>query len=294
MTRPTTDGGLALAGATALGAVALWSGNNALVMVAAPVFAVLGLGLGLGMLNLRGLTIERRWPSELVAGRVGRGALVVARSRGTSRALSVVDDGAEPVGVDRVEGAATVPCRWRFSERGPTAVTGTTVSSRWPFGLFAHEVRIAAPDEVLVGVRPQPTGLRHAERVGEGRSGQRGQAGTGELVGLRPYAPGDPWRRVHWPTSARVGVPMVAERTEDESPAVVVRVEAQPSGTLWERELSRAAGQIQRASRHGLRVGLTLPAIGEQALAHHAPRLGEAWRRHLLDVLARLPRVEGP
>ncbi|MEO0600338.1 MAG: DUF58 domain-containing protein [Myxococcota bacterium] len=292
MTRPTTEGWLAAVGALALGAVALWSGNNALLLIGAPIWAVLGLAGGLGALNVRGLAIERRWPAELVAGRAGRGALIVSRHRGASHALVVTDDVAEPVDIDAVRGQRTLTCRWRFPERGPATVTGFGVVSTWPFGLFRHTSRIDAPDEVLVGVRPHPAGLEGVLQIGDGRTGSRGRSGTGELVGLRPYVPGDPLRRVHWPTSARAGLPIVVERTEDESHAVVVGIEVQDGAARWERELSRAAGQIQRAARQGLRVGLTVPAIGDAEAAHHPPRLGaEGWRRHLLDVLARLPRM---
>ncbi|MEM6930283.1 MAG: hypothetical protein AAF602_25305, partial [Myxococcota bacterium] len=162
MTRPTTEGWLAAVGAVALGGVALWSGNNALLLIVAPIWAVLVLAGGLGALNVRGLAIERRWPGELVAGRAGRGALVVSRRRGASHALVITDDAAQPVELDGVRGQRTVTCRWRFPERGPATVTGLGVASTWPFGLFRHVARLDAPDEVLVGVRTHPAGLEDA------------------------------------------------------------------------------------------------------------------------------------
>jgi len=288
--RPTTDGWLAGLGAGALGGIGLWSGNNALLLVAAPAWAVLLLAAVVGALNVRGVRVERRWPDELVAGRSGRGTLVVTRRRGASHDLEIVDDGAE-VTLEHARGRLEVPCAWRFPARGPTSVTGFVVRSTWPFGLFEHTRRIEAPDEVLVGVRPAPTGLDEALHLGEGRPGRDGRVGTGELVGLRAYVPGDPLRRVHWPTSARVGAPIVVERTEDQDPAIVVRVAPQPDDRRWERELSRAAGRIQHAFRRGLRVGLEVPAVAGLVAASWPARAGEAWRRHLLDVLARLPRT---
>lgn len=292
MTRPTTDGWLAGLGATALGAIALWSGNNALLFIVSPLGAVWLLAAGLGGWNVRGLRVTRRWPDELVAGREARGALCVRKARGPAFDLHVEDEATgASVRLAEVRDAVTTPCRWRFATRGPTAVTGFVVRSTWPFGLWWHEVRLAASDTVLVGVRPRPVGLRPEAWVGDGEPGQRGRTGTGDLVGLRPYVPGDPLRRVHWPTSARMGEPIVVERTEDAQRAVVVRVQPKADGEAWERELSEAAGQIQRGFRLGLRVGLALPPMADDEPVVHPARTGEGWRRHLLDVLARLPRV---
>ena len=281
-------------GATALGAVALWSGNNVLVLIAAPLWAVLVLAAVVGARNVRRLSIERRWPTELVAGRAGRGALVVVRARGSSHGLSIREEGTpSEASVVRVRGLTTVPFTWRFAERGTRRVMGFAVTSTWPFGLFEHTVRVPCPDEILVGVRPHPAEPDSTTRVGEGQSGEQGRMGTGDLVGLRAYAEGDALRRVHWPTSARVGSPMVVERAHDEQRTVIVQVEIRSTGPSWERELSRAAGRIQRAVRCGGQVGLAVPAVGSAEAATWAPRAGEVWRRHLLDVLARMPRV-GP
>lgn len=288
--RPTLDGWMTAVGALALAAVALGAGNNALFFVVTPLVAVFALDAAMGRSNVRGLRIARRWPAELVAGRPARGALRITRSWGTSRALRIVEGGTEAAAtVGR--GPGQVPFTWRFEERGDTAVRGFVVTSTWPFGLWRHEAWVAAPDQVLVGVRPRPTGISDDARVGDGRMGRHGRQGTGDLVGLRAYVPGDPLRRVHWPTSARVGEPVVVERTEDEDRSVLVRVRVQAEGPRWERELSEAAGQIQRAYRQGSSVGLALPALGDQIGVVHAPNPGEPWRRFLLDQLARMPRV---
>ncbi|MEN0061682.1 MAG: DUF58 domain-containing protein [Myxococcota bacterium] len=291
MTRPTTDGWLAALGALALGGVAWWSANNALVLVVAPLLAVIALGWGLGVRNVRGLHITRRWPGELVAGRPGRGTLVLTRPSGRSRSFQIEEAGLSQTWVATVGEEAVVHCTWRFPDRGVHRVGPLHITSTWPFGLFRHSCTLQIPDTVLVGVRPHPSALEPTAQSGDGRSGRRGRVGTGDLVGLRAYAPGDPVRRVHWPTTARVGTLMMAERAVDEHDALIVEVVARATGTSWERELSKAAGQIQRAARQGLRIGLSLPSLADRERVTLPARAGDGWRRHLLETLARMPRV---
>lgn len=105
----------------------------------------------------------------------------------------------------------------------------------------------------------------------------------GGFRGLRRYVPGDPLRDLHWPTTARTGKPMIIMRNQEVSDEVVVDV-MEHSGTAWERSLSRAAGQVVHHSTVGHAVGLRM------AGRVFGPRTGDAWRRHLLGLLARAPR----
>ena len=114
--------------------------------------------------------------------------------------------------------------------------------------------------------------------------------GPGDLVGLRPYRPGDAPRTVHWPTTARVGALYVAERAGEAEGSVEVEVHDVGRGASWERELSRAAGEVHRALQLGRRVGLRLPAIDGLPPRTLAPGAGGSWRRTLFDALARMPR----
>jgi hypothetical protein len=60
-------------------------------------------------------------------------------------------------------------------------------------------------------------------------------------------------------------------------------------GEAWERELSRACGEVLRGFSLGAHVGLEL------AGAWMEPRAGDPWRRQLLETLAREPvRLEIP
>ena len=106
--------------------------------------------------------------------------------------------------------------------------------------------------------------------------------GLGDFVGLREYQGGDRVGSIHWPTSARLGAPVVVVHSAEATQRVVIRV-ADVRGAAWERELSRAAGQVLRGFSRGSPVGLELPEHRLEA------RTGAAWRRTLLDALARAP-----
>jgi uncharacterized protein (DUF58 family) len=293
--RPTRDGAIAVAGGIALLVVGALSGNNLLYLVAAPIWAILLLAVPLGWWNLRGLQIRRVLPTELYAGREAAGRLLVRnpRRRLRARAIVVVDEGTGAVGaVAHVDtgGIAELAVRWRFGERGPTRLTAVLLSSRWPFGLAEHQVRLPLAADLVVYPRPLPASSRPLWGSGLGAEEEGQGHGTGEFLGLRACRTGDPPRTVHWPTTARMGTLYVVERAGETERAVEVEVRP-ATGTSWERELSRATGEIHRALQLGRKVGLVLPAVGEQPARALPPSVGGTWRRTLLEALALLPRV---
>lgn len=296
-TRPTRDGVVVLLGALGLGGVAMISGNNLLYLVAAPVWAVLLLSLPLGAGNLRGISVRRALPAELYAGRDAPGELLVRTSRWGwgGCALELIDEGTGARGqvryiAPRVVGPVAV--RWRFGERGPARLSAVIVRSSFPFGFLEHTRRLPLSAEILIYPRPLPSVASSLSTRGLGLDDE-GRGGSGDLVELRAFLPGDSLRRIHWPTTARVGSWVVAERGQEQATAIEIEVRAHATGPAWERELSRACGEIQRALASGLRVGLQLPELPEHAAQRLPPSSGGDWRRTLLDALARLPRI-GP
>lgn len=295
--RPTREGAWFLLLLLAVVLAALNTGNNLLYMVLGSLLAALVLNNVLAEWNLRGLRLERRLPDEAWAGRGAPGAIVVhnARRLGAAWSLGVQERGGEPgapiatgralrVGAgERVE----VPTRWTFPERGEVRLEVLVVESTFPFGLMRRWRELPAPAALLVFPRPEP-GLARRRMSGAGRARpQQARAGTGgEFRGLRPYVAGDPLRDLHWPTTARTGKPMVVVRNQEVSDEVVVDV-MERDGPAWERSLSRAAGQVMHHAGAGHAVGLRM---GGRVLA---ARTGDAWRRHLLGLLARAPRRAG-
>ena len=106
---------------------------------------------------------------------------------------------------------------------------------------------------------------------------------------MRPYRPGDRPGSIHWKTTARVGEVVVVERAGDVEPFVEITVD-QRRGVAWERELSRATGEVIRAFGLGCRVGMVLRGVpgGDERFR---PNSGGIWRRSLLETLARQPEL---
>lgn len=268
----------------AVAIVAAWTGNNL-------AYALLAVGLAgwlvdtvIGTLHLRGIVVVRRLPEELYAGHEARGRMIVRNGgRLAACGLRIAERGDSGAGVvvtrlDR-HAEVTLDTGWTLGERGMAALTGVRVTSRWPFGLFERAVDLALPAQILVYPHPLGGGVR----IGAGLPGDADTAdsrpGDGDFAGLKPYHPGDPLRSIHWPTTARLGEPMIVTRSGAGSEHCVVRVD--PNADPFERELSRACGEVLRGFQRGAAVGLIGPS------GRWEPKSGSAWRRVLLGVLAR-------
>jgi uncharacterized protein (DUF58 family) len=100
----------------------------------------------------------------------------------------------------------------RSDVRGRFAVGPLSVRVCDPFGLIEIERSFAARHTLTVTpqVHPLPDGQLHGEQSGTGDSRPRAFAAAGtEDVLIREYRHGDDLRRVHWPSTARVGELMV-------------------------------------------------------------------------------------
>jgi uncharacterized protein (DUF58 family) len=90
---------------------------------------------------------------------------------------------------------------------GPLRVTSTD-----PFGLFRRVREFGGKQQILV--YPPVVDLPHfqappANLPGEGRFRRRTHYITPNASGIREYAPGDAFNRIHWPSTARTGELMV-------------------------------------------------------------------------------------
>ena len=90
---------------------------------------------------------------------------------------------------------------------GPVRVVSTD-----PFGIFRLERRFGGQEQILVypPVQDLPNfQAPPASLPGEGRFRRRTHYVTPNASGVREYAPGDPWSRIHWRSTARTGELMV-------------------------------------------------------------------------------------
>jgi uncharacterized protein (DUF58 family) len=103
--------------------------------------------------------------------------------------------------------------------RGLLSFAGLTVARPDPFGLVRGLRRIAVPDSLLVLPRRYPVppirlaGTRKFQQGGVAQASSVGD--SEEFASLRDYRPGDPRRRIHWRSWARVGRPVVREHQDE-------------------------------------------------------------------------------
>jgi uncharacterized protein (DUF58 family) len=105
---------------------------------------------------------------------------------------------------------ARTPC----TMRGKFTLGPATLVSGDPFGIFRASRPLADTSEILVYPRLIPLpgfGLPSAELPGGQNLKSRTYHVTPNVSGVRDYAPGDSFNRIHWRTTARTGQLMVKE-----------------------------------------------------------------------------------
>lgn len=284
---PTREGWgfLALVAGVLFGAVN--TGNNLVYLVLGVLLALLVVANVLAEWNLRALEVERRLPPELFAETPGEGTFVLRNRRGRGAAWLVElreTEGAEARAL--VEwcppgGDVEVPAAWTFPGRGVARLRAVRVQSSFPFGFVRRWRDLPLPGEVLVFPRAahRPTPALPAG-PGDEPTARGAAADDGEFAGLRPWRPGDPLRRVHWPTSARVGSPMIVARTAEGAERLELRLDPALTGDPREDAIRRLTGRVEAHFARGDAVGLEVDAEVLPA------RAGGVWRRRLLTALA--------
>lgn len=198
-----------------------------------------------------------------------------------------------------------------------------------PIGLSAGDLlgeAVAEEDRHLAAtlvVRPRTVPVRRLEASRDRSGPLRARRGLIEdparFSGVRPYAPGDPVRHVHWRTTARLGVPVVKRFDPSRDRDVVVALDIQTTIDGWTgrhdddlaETLCVVAASLARAlEADGAAGGLAVAAftgttermafLAPSASEHQAGRAGDLLARissyasapfeHLLGRLARMVR----
>lgn len=96
--------------------------------------------------------------------------------------------------------------RTRVLRPDPLGLINAVVTHVLPQSLLVLPKLYDVPTIELPGTRRHhPGGLQAAQQVGESQ----------EFLQLRDYRPGDPVKRMHWPSTARAGRPIVKETSEE-------------------------------------------------------------------------------
>lgn len=185
------------------------------------------------------------------------------------------------------------------TRRGLFTLGPTTLRSGDPLGLCSLEIE--HPNSTMLLVLPPvlplpPIEIAAGGKTGEGRRARRSALETTVSVdSVREYAPGDPFKAIHWPTSARRDDLFVRQfehtPTSDWWVFLDLQAEAQAgSGTAStvEHGIILAASLVDRGIRQGRAVGLV--ACGcEGGLTWITP---ERTSGHLMRVLHALAVIQ--
>ncbi len=147
-----------------------------------------------------------------------------------------------------------------LTRRGAFSLGPTTIASSDPFGLFPVKQTFPPADRLLVlpliipierfsappGLLPGGKAIR-----------RKAQEVTPHASGLREYAPGDPLKRIHWPSVARRSKLMVKEFEQDPQAEVWIFLDAERAA---QAALPEAEKGIWQEWVFGRRPELTLPS----------------------------------
>jgi uncharacterized protein (DUF58 family) len=146
----------------------------------------------------------------------------------------------------------------------------TRLLGRYGLAWWSRRLNLESTTQVV------PDHLHGAERkrvssVDAGELSRR-RSGTGyELLGMRPYQPGDPVRSIDWKATARSTAPVVRLHTIEERLELVILIDAGVSGGLHTGTLTRLGHYINVAAR-----------LAEKAMANgdrvHVDAKRSAWR----------------
>jgi uncharacterized protein (DUF58 family) len=262
--------------------------------------------------RLRAETIELAWWVD--SGRGTRRNRVVARSPFALR-LFVRHQGNDPVRIRRLElvsdtvdrvadgdvsftvpgtSRADISVRCVCRAAGLAVLHGARVDIEGPLGFF--ETRLYFPNRLRLAVVPLRASTRaavttplDARVIPRRTSRQRRDEGT-DIHELRDFQPGDPFRRIAWKTSARVGRLIVRELEREELGSVEIVLDAGPTmrdGVPGDRRLDRAIslalGIAEDALRRGERVGLA--TADRRVLTRIDPESRPDQRERIIDGL---------
>ncbi|MFL6237196.1 MAG: DUF58 domain-containing protein [Thermoanaerobaculia bacterium] len=199
------------------------TGNNALYMVLALMFALLIVSGVASRENVRGLEAEIDPPGEVFANRpFGVGFRLKSRALVFPRwfLLFTLSRSGSPLLIPYLprRGKSVGQLELMVGSRGFHRFPYVHVSSLFPFGFFRKGVRYRVDFEVLVfpelfpagGSRPQ-----ESQQTGDDAS-RRGGWGH-DLYALRAFRRGDDPRGIHWKQTARTGEMVFTERTAERS-----------------------------------------------------------------------------
>jgi uncharacterized protein (DUF58 family) len=227
------------------------------------------------------IAVANRWPWPIWGLMVDRGFFLPTNSAESRPAVSLA----------RVAGWSRTVFEWEFCppRRGRYPIQAPELTTGFPFGLWHARGGIAIDNELLVW--PRTASLQsippiRGESLAVAGTHSRHAGNEGDVMGVRPFRPGDSLRHVHWAQTARQDRFVVCERQATARRRVQVILDTRapmrpndPNGP-WE-DLIRVAASIGRQF-HAHHADTEL-CIGQRSVIADP---GEAGLKRMMDVLA--------
>jgi uncharacterized protein (DUF58 family) len=154
-----------------------------------------------------------------------------------------------------------------LTRRGHYRVEPLSIRTGDPFGLFESVAQVGQPATVIVYPRVELLPgwrLPPAALVGSHSNPERTLQTTPHVTSIRPYAPGDAYNRIHWPSSARHGDLQVKEFDLEQTADVWLFLDLESSAqagsgdeSTLEYGVRAAASMAARALSENRSVGMT-------------------------------------
>lgn len=310
----TRQGKVVLFLALAVGAAAINTGNNLLLLGWGLVLSAIVISGLLSEATLKPLGLTATVPLEARVEQATAIALTLVNSAnrvpafGVEAAVVVVDgtdsrSRASAPYLLRIEphSEQEIFARWTPTTRGLHTIDHLVAVTQYPFGFFQKSRRFSSHSKgngtskktqgpVHFWAFPKRVPVKHllssiAAQLGESPSNR---VGPGEdFFSLRPYRQGDDLRRIHWRRSARAGRWYVGETEANTGSRLVLELAlpgeiAEQQQDLLEITIATAGSLAEVLLEQGYQVGLRAPGIYIEANA------GPRQRRGLLLALAQL------
>ncbi len=190
-----------------------------------------------------------------------------------------------------------------LDRRGLHTFQPLKTESRAPFGFFKRSGQIEVPTRTLVYPEVRP--LKRLELLDRQLTAQvaRPRAGVGyEIMGVRPYRPGDSPRNIHWRSVARTGTLISKEFADEAQPGLTLVLDlfnhlyptTESKNTPFEWAVKAAASIGDYAQHHGYSLYvisdddvMAAPqgTVGEMALLQYLARVQPTGKRPLTKII---------
>jgi uncharacterized protein (DUF58 family) len=258
---------------------AINTGNNLTYLIFSALLGGVVASWLIAFLCMREVDARLKPPEEIYAGEETRIDFIVSKGRsllpGRSLGFSFrplpANEGANHPYVSQLEQgeARRVAGNYHFKRRGRFKIDGVDARCNYPFGLVSLGKHFPQPLEFLIYPKIFPLQEiveRHAEGVLLRDSRRRGHGGG--LLNVRPFLPGDDYRRLHWKASAKLERMMLKEFALEEGDAIWLHFNPLPRSQtvkgdeeIFELGVATAASIAYHGRNLGLRLLFSAPGL---------------------------------